>query len=87
MAKTRAKSKAKPARQKGTKSYTLVQGSHGGLYLINTTDMPRRLTLKEKKKVEKALDKFERELSVHLEIDPAEGGPGVHVVTTNVFPE
>ena len=86
MAKTRAKSKAKPARQKGTNSYSLVQGSNGGLYLISTKDKPRRLNQNQKKCVEKALYKFEIELSDCVGITWGGGGPGVHVVTTNVFP-
>ena len=88
MAKTRAKSKAKPARQKGTNSHSsLVQGSNGGLYLINTKYKPQRLNRKQKKCVEKALEAFERELSDCLGQTWGGGGPGVHVVTTNVFPE
>ena len=88
MAKTRAKSKAKPARQKGTNSHSsLVQGSNGGLYLINTKEKPKRLNQHQKKCVEKALDAFETELSDCLGQTWVGGGPGVHVVTTNVFPE
>ena len=83
-----AKSKAIPARQKGTNSHSsLLQGSNAELYLINTKDKPKRLNQNQKKCVEKALDAFERELSDCLGQTWGGGGPGVHVVTTNVFPE
>ena len=86
MAKTRAKSKAKPAREKGTDSYSLVQGSNGALYLINKKGKPKLLSQKEKKCVEEALEEFENKLSDCVG-QTWLGGPGVHVVTTNVFPE
>jgi len=87
MAKSRAKTKAKLARQKDPYSYSLVQGSNGGLYLINKKDKPKPLSRNQKKCVIKALDGFERELSDCVGITRVGGGPGVHVVTTNVFPE